>query len=46
MKLPFRKKKPEEESVIIGFISGVLEPWYAKKSDVEKWNAEKMDDVI
>jgi hypothetical protein len=31
------KKQPEEEYVIVGFISGGLEPWYAKKSDVEKW---------
>jgi hypothetical protein len=41
-----RKKKVEDDSVITGFISGGLEPWYAKKSDVECWNAEKMEDVI
>ena len=41
-----QKKKVKEDSVIVGWISGGLEPWYAKKSDVERWNAEKMEDVL
>jgi hypothetical protein len=46
IKKRFKRKDPEEEYVIVGFINDGREPWYAKKSDVERWNAEKMEDVI
>lgn len=36
-----KKTNQDEELVLIGWISNGMEPWYAKKSDYEKWKKEK-----